>query len=65
MNPMLKTQVAGREMGVELGNIGYLSDCAMFVNYGDTVILVNVNMSAEPRAGIDFFPLSVDYEERL
>lgn len=65
MKPNLTTQVAGREMGMELGEIGYLSDCAMFVNYGDTVILVNVNMSDSPRDGVDFFPLSVDYEERL
>lgn len=65
MKPNLQIEVAGRQLGIELGNIGYLSDCALFMNYGDTVILTNVNMSAEPRAGVDFFPLSVDYEERL
>ncbi len=65
MNPMLKTEVAGKEMGIEIGKVGFLSDTAMFMNYGDTVILVNVNMSESPRDGIDFFPLSVEYEERL
>lgn len=42
-----------------------LSNCALLVSYGDTVVLVNVNASAKPREGIDFFPLSVEYEERL
>ncbi|PKK39138.1 Polyribonucleotide nucleotidyltransferase [Clostridiaceae bacterium JG1575] len=65
MKPILKTEVAGRSMGIELGSIGYLSDCALFMNYGDTIVLTNVNMSEEPRDGIDFFPLMVDYEERL
>lgn len=61
----LETNVAGRQMKVESGRVGMLSDCAIFMNYGDTVILVNVNASEKPRAGIDFFPLSVEYEERL
>ena len=65
MKPILQTQVAGRSMGIELGNIGFLSDAALFMSYGETVILTNVNMSESPRDGIDFFPLSVDYEERL
>ncbi|GAA0114319.1 polyribonucleotide nucleotidyltransferase [Clostridium senegalense] len=61
----LETTVAGRQMKVEYGKVGMLSDCALFMNYGDTVVLVNVNASEQPRAGIDFFPLSVEYEERL
>ncbi len=65
MSKILTTSVAGREMKIELGKVGALSDCAMFISYGDTVILVNVNASPEPRQGIDFFPLSVEYEERL
>jgi polyribonucleotide nucleotidyltransferase len=65
MKPNLTTEIAGRTMGIELGNIGFLSDTALFMNYGDTVILTNVNMSEKPREGMDFFPLSVDYEERL
>ena len=42
-----------------------LSNCAIFMSYGETVILVNANASEKPREGIDFFPLSVEYEERL
>ncbi|MDD7793802.1 polyribonucleotide nucleotidyltransferase [Clostridium sp. 'White wine YQ'] len=65
MSHIYSTTVAGREMKVEFGNIGMLSDCAMFMSYGDTVVLTNVNASEKPRDGIDFFPLSVEYEERL
>ncbi len=61
----LQTNIAGREMKMELGRVGMLSNCAIFMSYGDTVILVNVNGSEKPREGIDFFPLSVEYEERL
>ncbi|WP_291584269.1 polyribonucleotide nucleotidyltransferase [Clostridium sp. UBA6640] len=61
----LETTVAGRTMKVECGKVGMLSNCALFMNYGDTVVLVNVNASETPRDGIDFFPLSVEYEERL
>ncbi|MBD8048097.1 MAG: polyribonucleotide nucleotidyltransferase [Clostridium argentinense] len=61
----LETTVAGRTMKVEYGKVGMLSNCALFMNYGDTVVLVNVNASESPREGIDFFPLSVEYEERL
>ena len=65
MSNTLSTTVAGREMKIEVGKVGMLSDCAMFMSYGETVVLVNVNASPEPRQGIDFFPLSVEYEERL
>ena len=65
MSNVLSTIVAGREMKIEIGKVGMLSDCAMFMSYGETVVLVNVNASPEPRQGIDFFPLSVEYEERL
>ena len=65
MSDVLSTMVAGREMKVEFGKIGMLSNAAIFMSYGDTVILTNVNASEQPREGIDFFPLSVEYEERL
>ena len=61
----LETTIAGRKMKVEYGKVGMLSNCAIFMSYGDTVVLVNVNASDSPREGIDFFPLSVEYEERL
>ena len=65
MNHVLERTIAGRKFKVEYGKTGMLSDCACFLSYGETVIMVNVNASKEPREGIDFFPLSVEYEERL
>lgn len=65
MSNVLSTTIAGREMKVEFGKVGMLSNAAIFMSYGDTVILTNVNASENPREGIDFFPLSVEYEERL
>ena len=65
MTNVLTKNIAGREMKVEFGRVGMLSDAAIFMSYGDTVILTNVNASEKPREGIDFFPLSVEYEERL
>lgn len=65
MHHTLETVVAGRPIKVEYGKVGMLSNAAIMMSYGDTVILVNVNSSEKPRDGIDFFPLSVEYEERL
>jgi polyribonucleotide nucleotidyltransferase len=52
-------------MTLEAGKVAGLANGAVTVRYGDTVILVAACMSAEPREGIDFFPLTIDYEERL
>ncbi len=65
MNHILETTVAGRTLKVDYGKVGALSNCAILISYGDTVVLVNVNANDTPREGIDFFPLSVEYEERL
>jgi len=65
MNHILETTVAGRTLKVEFGKIGMLSNCAMLISYGDTVVMVNANASENPRDGIDFFPLSIEYEERF
>ncbi|WP_138205653.1 polyribonucleotide nucleotidyltransferase [Haloimpatiens lingqiaonensis] len=65
MNNVCETTVAGRKLTVEFGKIGMLSDAAVLVKYGDTVILVNANASEKPREGIDFLPFSVEYQERL
>lgn len=65
MNNVHETIVAGRKLKVEFGKIGMLSDAATLMSYGDTVILTNANISEKPREGVDFFPLSVEYEERL
>ncbi|HBE12646.1 MAG TPA: polyribonucleotide nucleotidyltransferase [Clostridiales bacterium] len=56
---------AGRPLLVETGKISQLSNGSCLVRYGDTVILANATASVAPREGIDFLPLSVDFEERL
>ncbi len=65
---MVKTysmDVAGRTLTLETGRMAGLANASVLVRYGDTVVIVNVTASKTPREGIDFFPLSVDYEERL
>ncbi len=59
------TQFAGRELSVEIGRVAELANGAAIIRYGETVVLVTATASDKPRAGIDFFPLSIDYEERL
>ena len=59
------TQVAGRELKVDIGRVAEQANGAALVHYGDTVVLVTATASDKPREGIDFFPLSIDYEERL
>ncbi|MCQ4726281.1 polyribonucleotide nucleotidyltransferase [Anaerotignum faecicola] len=59
------TKFAGRDLSVEIGRVAELANGAAIVRYGDTVVLVTATASDKPRAGIDFFPLSIDYEERL
>ena len=59
------TTFAGRELKVETGKTCGLSNGSCWVYYGESVVMVNVTASAKPRDGIDFFPLAVDYEERL
>ncbi len=59
------TKLAGRELTVETGKICGLANGSVVVKYGDTVVMVNVTAAKEPKEGIDFFPLSVDYEEKL
>jgi polyribonucleotide nucleotidyltransferase len=65
MSQIMETAVAGRTLKVEYGKVGMLSNCAMLISYGETVVLVNANASDKPRNGVDFFPLSIEYEERL
>ena len=60
-----ETELAGRKLVIETGKICGLANGSVVVKYGDTVVMVNVTASKEPREGIDFFPLSVDYEEKL
>ena len=57
--------LAGRELSVEIGKIAQLASGSAILRYGDTMVMVNVSKSSQPREGVDFFPLSVDYEEKL
>lgn len=60
-----ETQLAGRNLSIETGKIAELANGSVVVRYGETVIMVNVTAAKEPKEGVDFFPLSVDYEEKL
>ena len=60
-----KLEIGGRTLQIETGRVARQSGGAVLVSYGDTVVLVTATMSKKPREGIDFFPLTVDYEERL
>ncbi len=60
-----ETELAGRKLVFETGKMAGLANGSVLVRYGDTCVIVNVTASKEPREGIDFFPLSVDYEEKL
>lgn len=57
--------LAGRQLSIEIGRVAELANGECIVRYGDTVVLVTATASEKPRAGIDFFPLSIDYEEKL
>lgn len=59
------TTLAGRELSVEIGRVAELANGAAIIRYGETAVLVAVTASEKPRDGIDFFPLSIDYEEKL
>ncbi len=60
-----ETELAGRKLVLETGKMAGLANGSVLVRYGDTAVLVNVTASKEPKEGIDFFPLSVDFEEKL
>ncbi|MCB6366495.1 polyribonucleotide nucleotidyltransferase [Intestinibacillus massiliensis] len=62
---VFETTYAGRPLVIETGKMAQLANGSCLVRYGDTVVLVTATASAKPRDGIDFFPLSVDFEERL
>ena len=60
-----ETELAGRKLTFETGKMAGLANGSVLVRYGETAVLVNVVASKEPKEGIDFFPLSVDFEEKL
>lgn len=65
MERVFEYELAGRTLSVNIGKVAEQANGACVVRYGDTVVLVTATASKEPREGIDFFPLSVDFEERL
>ena len=60
-----ETELAGRKLTLETGKMAGLANASVMARYGDTNVLCNVTASAKPREGVDFFPLSVDYEEKM
>ena len=60
-----ETTYAGRPVKVETGKTCGLANGSCWVRYGETVVMANVTASAKPREGVDFFPLSVDFEEKM
>ena len=65
MKRVFTTELAGRPLSVETGELAQFANGSCLMRYGDTVILSTATASKEPRPGIDFFPLSVDYEEKM
>lgn len=62
---VFKTDYAGRELTVEIGKYAEQANGACLIRCGETVVNVTVCMAEQPREGMDFFPLSVDYEEKM
>ena len=60
-----ETEVAGRKLVIETGKMAGLANGACLVRYGETEVLCTATMADKPREGVDFFPLSVDFEEKL
>ncbi|MHB9091267.1 MAG: polyribonucleotide nucleotidyltransferase, partial [Chloroflexota bacterium] len=65
MAQSVSVQLGGRTLTIETGKVAGLADGAVTVRYGDTIVLATATMSKQPREGVDFFPLTVDFEERL
>ncbi len=57
--------LAGRKLSIDIGRVGKQANGCAFMHYGDTTLLCTATASAKPREGIDFFPLSVEYEEKM
>ena len=60
-----KLDLCGRQLSVDIGRVGAQANGAVLMHYGDTTVLATATASKEPREGIDFFPLSVEYEEKM
>ncbi len=65
MAEIFETDLGGRRLTIEVGRVAGLADGAAMVRYGDTIVLGTAVSSDQPREGVDFFPLTVDYEEKM
>ena len=65
MYKKFEMELAGRTLRVDVGRVGKQANGAVLMHYGDTVVLSTATASDKPREGIDFFPLSVEYNEKL
>ncbi|MCD7864734.1 MAG: polyribonucleotide nucleotidyltransferase [Clostridiales bacterium] len=65
MKKTFSMELAGRTLSVDIGRVAAQASGAAFMRYGDTVVLSTATASAKPREGIDFFPLSVEFEEKM
>nr|MDQ2973400.1 polyribonucleotide nucleotidyltransferase [bacterium] len=62
---IVKTTLCGRELSLEVGRVGFRSTSSVLVRYGDTVVLGTAMVGNRPISGMDYFPLSIDYEEKF
>ena len=65
MFKQFEMQLAGRTLRADIGRVAAQANGAVLLHYGDTVVLSTATASEKPREGIDFFPLSVEYEEKM
>lgn len=61
----VETELAGRTLSLEVGRLGFRTTATVIARYGDTVVLANTMVGAKPLEGFDYFPLSIDYEEKM
>lgn len=61
----VSTEFCGRELSLEVGRVGFRSSASVIVRYGDTVVLGTAMVGEKPLQGFDYFPLSIDYEEKM
>jgi polyribonucleotide nucleotidyltransferase len=62
---LVETDFCGRKLSLEVGRVGFRTSASVIVRYGDTVVLGTAMMSDKPITGMDYFPLSIDYEEKM
>ena len=65
MTKQFSMELAGRTLMVEVGRVAAQANGAAFMHYGDTTVLSTATASDKPREGVDFFPLSVEFEEKM